>query len=128
MHSSALHLFSSYLSNRVTKNNNKNHKNKQTKHTLTLLKCPSAVKYHRDLYGTCSLCSVYCYRHAITHSFADDSQLGKSVQPQQLDEYIQECILDVKSWVTHSKLKLNYDKTEAFIISVPRISNSILFS
>ena len=37
----------------------------------------------------------------------------------------QECILDVKSWMTHNKLKLNDGKTEVLIISAPRISNTI---
>ena len=38
---------------------------------------------------------------------------------------MQQCVHDVKSWMTHNKLKLNDDKTEALIISSPRISNSI---
>ena len=59
------------------------------------------------------------------HSFADDTQLQNSAPPQQVDELMQQCVHDVKSWMTHNKLKLNDDKTEALIISAPRISNSI---
>ena len=62
------------------------------------------------------------------HSFADDTHLLKSAPPQQVDELIQsmqQCVHDVKSWMTHNKLKLNDNKTEALIIFAPRISNSI---
>jgi hypothetical protein len=38
---------------------------------------------------------------------------------------MQECISDVKSWMTFNKLKLNDDKTEAMIISSPRMSSSV---
>ena len=37
---------------------------------------------------------------------------------------MQDCISDVKSWMTYNKLKLNDDKTEAMIISAPRLSSS----
>ena len=59
--------------------------------------------------------------------FADGTQLQNSAPPQQVDELIQsmqQCVHDVKSWMTHNKLKLNDDKTEALIISAPRILNS----
>ena len=38
---------------------------------------------------------------------------------------MQQCVHDVKSWMTHNKLKLHDEKTEALIVSEPRISNSI---
>ena len=66
--------------------------------------------------------------YVLHHSFADDIQLQKSAPPQQVDELIQsmqQCVHNVKSWMTDNKLKLNDDKTEALIISAPRISNSI---
>ena len=62
------------------------------------------------------------------HSFADDTQLQKSAPPQQVDELIQsmqQSVHDIKLWMTHNKLRLNNDSTEALIISAPRISNSI---
>ena len=65
---------------------------------------------------------------ALHYSFADDTHLLKSAPPQQIDELaqsMQECIQDIKSCITHSKLELNDYKTEAPIISASRISNSI---
>ena len=62
--------------------------------------------------------------------FADDSQLQKSAPLPQLHErvqYLQECIHNVKPWVTHNILQLNNTKTEALIIPVPRTSNSTSF-
>ena len=62
------------------------------------------------------------------HSLADDTQLQKSASLQQVDwliRYAQERVHDVKLWMTHNKLKINDDKTEALIISAPRILNSI---
>jgi hypothetical protein len=59
-------------------------------------------------------------RHAIgNQSFADDTQLYNSVHPSSIDsavQTVQECITDVKSWMTLNKLKLNDDKTEALLI------------
>ena len=86
--------------------------------------------------GPCSFCLIHYTplyvidSHSVLHhSFADDSQLQKSAPPQQLDEVIQsmqECIHDVKLWMTHNKLKVKLnDKTEALIISAPMILNSI---
>ena len=63
----------------------------------------------------------------LLHCFAGDTQLQKSAPPQQVDELIQSMqqrVHDVKLWMTHNKLKLNYDKTEALIIPASRISNS----
>ena len=59
------------------------------------------------------------------HSFADDTQLQNSAPPQQVDELMQQCVHDIKSWMTRNKLKLNDDNTGTLIISLPRISNSI---
>ena len=67
-------------------------------------------------------------RHSVLHhSFADDTQLQKSAHPSQVDDLIQsmqECILDVRSWMTYNKLRLNDDKTETLLISSPRMSSS----
>ena len=38
---------------------------------------------------------------------------------------MQQCVRDVTSWMTHIKLKINNDKTEALITSAPRTWNSI---
>ena len=60
------------------------------------------------------------------HSFADDMQLRKSAPPHHVSELvqsIQECIHDVKVWMSSSKL--NDDKTEAMIVSSQRMSTSL---
>ena len=99
----ALHWFSSYLSNR--------------NQTVIAQNCSSAPVSvccgvpQGSVLGPYSLCSVYR-----TH-----------LRSQQLNELIQstqECIQDVKSWMTHSKFKLDDDKTEALNISAHEISNS----
>ena len=38
---------------------------------------------------------------------------------------MQQYVHDIKSWMTHNKLKLNDDKTEALSMSAPSISNSL---
>ena len=38
---------------------------------------------------------------------------------------MQECIHDVKVWMSSNKLKLNDDKTEAMIVSSKRLSTSL---
>ena len=62
------------------------------------------------------------------HSFADDMQLRKSAPPHHVSELVQsmqECIHDVKVWMSSKKLKLNDDKTEAVIVSSQRMSTSL---
>ena len=57
------------------------------------------------------------YTNGSKDSLQKSALLQKSAPPQQLDELIQstqECIHDVKSWMTHNKLRLN-DKTEALM-------------
>ena len=58
----------------------------------------------------------------------DDTQLRKSAPPYHVSELVQsmqECIHDVKVWMSSKKLKLNDDKTEAVIVSSQRISTSL---
>ena len=54
-------------------------------------------------------------RHSISNqSFADDTQLHDSCRPDQIDTSVQgmqDCISDVKTWISSNKLKLNDDKT-----------------
>ena len=55
-----------------------------------------------------------------THSafYADDNQLyisfkpGSSASELEAVTALQDCILDIKAWMTADKLKLNDDKTE----------------
>ena len=77
-------------------------------------------------------------RHSISNqSFTDDTQLHDSCHPDQIDTSVQgmqDCISDVKTWMTSNKLKLNDDKTECLFIvsnwtSLPNDHpTSILFS
>jgi hypothetical protein len=59
-------------------------------------------------------------KHTVENqSFADDMQLYKPTHPSLVDsavQTVQECIGEVRSWMTLSKLKLNDDKTEALLI------------
>ena len=68
-------------------------------------------------------------RHlTLHHSFADDTQLRQSAPPHHVSELVQsmqECIHDVKVWMSSNKLELNDDKTEAMIVSSQRISTSL---
>jgi hypothetical protein len=61
-------------------------------------------------------------------SFADDSQLYKSTTPMLIDSAVQtveNCITDIRSWMTINKLKLNDDKTEALLIHKHNASSSL---
>ena len=52
------------------------------------------------------------------HAYADDNQLyisfkpGSSASELEAVTALQDCILDIKTWMTADKLKLNDDKTE----------------
>ena len=62
------------------------------------------------------------------HSFADDTQLRKSALPLHVSELVQsmqECLHDVKAWLSNNKLNLNDDKIEAMIVSSQRTSTSL---
>ena len=62
------------------------------------------------------------------HSFADDTQLRKSAPPHRVSKLVQsmqECIHDVKAWMSSNKLKLNDDKTETMIVSSQRMSTTL---
>ena len=49
------------------------------------------------------------------HSLVDDTQLRKCALPDHVSKFVQsmqECIYDVKVWMSSNKLKLNDNKTE----------------
>ena len=58
-------------------------------------------------------------QHSISNqSFADDTQLYNVCRPDQMDASVkrtQDCISDVKTWMTDNKLKLYVDKTESLL-------------
>ena len=119
-----LNWFRSYLSNRtqtVTINN------KLSQPTLLSFGVPQGsvlgpilfILYTKPL-------TTLIRRHSISnHSFADDTQLHDSCRPDQIDTSVQgmqDCISDVKTWMTSNKLMLNDDKTECLLIVSNRTS------
>ena len=119
-----LNWFRSYLSNRtqtVTINN------KLSQPTLLKFGVPQGsvlgpilfILYTKPL-------TTLIRRHSISNqSFADDTQLHDSCRPDQIDTSVQgmqDCISDVKTWMTSNKLKLNDDKTECLLIVSNRTS------
>eukprot|EP00745_Piridium_sociabile_P040659 TRINITY_DN786_c0_g1_i8.p1 TRINITY_DN786_c0_g1~~TRINITY_DN786_c0_g1_i8.p1 ORF type:complete len:1132 (+),score=124.07 TRINITY_DN786_c0_g1_i8:119-3397(+) len=76
--------------------------------------------------------------HAMLHeSFADDTQLHQSASIADIDALMsrtQECIADLKDWMTLNKLKLNDDKTELMLacprkfLQHPSLPDSILIN
>ena len=77
---------------------------------------------------TSPLSDIIDSHSVLHHSFADDTQLQKSSTPQNFDSLlmsVQDCIHDIKSWMSFNKLKLNDDKTEIMIVSSPRMSTSV---
>ena len=120
----SLNWFSSYLSNRtqtVTINN------KLSQPTLLNFGVPQGsvlgpilfILYTKTL-------TTLIRRHSISNqSFADDIQLHDSCRPDQIDTSVQgmqDCISDVKTWMTSNKLRLNDDKTECLLIVSNRTS------
>ena len=73
-----------------------------------------------DLFYSFCTRTTLIRRHSISNqSFADDTQLHDSCRPDQIDTSVQgmqDCISDVKTWITSNKLKLNDDKTECLLI------------
>ena len=124
---SALNWFSSYLSNRT-----------QTVSISNSTSDPALLRYgvpQGSVLGpvlfvlyTSPLADIMTSHSVLHHSYADDTQAQKSADPKSFDSLMhsmQECILDVKSWMTFNKLKLNDDKTEVMVVSSPRMSTSI---
>ena len=120
----ALSWFSSYLSNRthaVTINS------LQSEHTTLHYGVPQGsvlgpvlfILYTQPLFNLVS-------KHAVSHhAFADDNQLYKISTLDAIHqsiETLQNCTIDVKSWMTANKLQLNDNKTEAMIILSNRMS------
>ena len=56
------------------------------------------------------------------HAYADDNQLyisfkpGSSASELETVTALQDCILDIKTWMTADKLKINDEKTELIVI------------
>ena len=59
--------------------------------------------------------------------FADDSQLYISSQPSDIDQTVlsvQNCVFDIKDWMTDNKLELNEDKTEAMLFNSSKLPDA----
>ena len=75
---------------------------------------------------TTSLGDVIRCHNASFHVYADDTQIYMSVQPNNQAEIedaiqcLQDCICDVKSWMTKNMLKLNKEKTEFIMFGTPK--------
>ena len=62
------------------------------------------------------------------HKYADDTEISKSAPPNDFTNVktdIQACVIDVLSWMTSNKLKLNTDKTEVMAVGAPAHLQSI---
>ena len=68
--------------------------------------------------------------HSLSNqSFADDTQLYTSSSIENIDSTlvtVQDCVLDIKQWMTDNKLKLNDDKTEALLFSKKTVDKALL--
>ena len=68
------------------------------------------------------------------HAYADDNQLyisfkpGSSASELEVVIALQDCILDIKTWMTTAKLKLSDDKTELIVIGTRAQLNKISIS
>ena len=72
------------------------------------------------------LINSYSIRHEM---FADDTQLINSDSVSNYDQLLlslQNCVSEIKSWMSHNCLKLNDDKTEALRPLPPSVSSSNL--
>jgi hypothetical protein len=82
---------------------------------------------------TTPLSSVIQQHQTNHYLFADDTQLQQSCKPADihtLTHTLENCTIDIKTWMTNNMLKLNDDKTEALLFSgsssqAPHLPSSI---
>ena len=68
---------------------------------------------------TTSLASIINHHNLNHHFYASDTQLPNSALPENIKTLLKttsDCYSDIKNWMTHNKLRLNSDKTEAMLI------------
>ena len=75
------------------------------------------------VWGRCFFVFDVVKRHLLdVHTYADDNQLYISFKPRssasELETVpaLQDCILDIKTWMAADKLKLNDDTTELIVV------------
>ena len=127
IYGTALDWFRSYLSNRSQSVLVDGHISEPTEITCGVPQGSVLGPILFVLYTT-PLSTVIKSHSVIDHSYADDSQLQKSASPRDIPYLIQsmqECISDVKSWMTVNKLKLNDDKTEVMLVSSKQMSHKL---
>lgn len=79
--------------------------------------------------GTASITGDIIRRHGVNfHSFADDTQLYIVVSPEDTSplDKLNNCILDIKSWMAENFLHLIQDKTEVLIIGLEAMREKLL--
>ena len=65
------------------------------------------------------------------HLYADDTQLYMAFKPNNAESLpliistIQNCVIDIKSWMTANMLQLNMDKTEVLVLMNKSLRNPI---
>ncbi|XP_030580839.1 uncharacterized protein LOC115777144, partial [Archocentrus centrarchus] len=67
-------------------------------------------------------------KHCINfHSYADDTQLYLSMKPDDTHQLVklQECLKDIKAWMTSNFLLLNSDKTEILVLGPTNLRNMV---
>ncbi|XP_051799606.1 uncharacterized protein LOC127532288 [Acanthochromis polyacanthus] len=67
-------------------------------------------------------------KHCINfHCYADDTQLYLSMKPDETDQLarLQDCLKDIKTWMTFNFLLLNSDKTEVIVFGPKHLRNSL---
>uniref|UniRef100_A0AAQ4QM23 Reverse transcriptase domain-containing protein n=1 Tax=Gasterosteus aculeatus aculeatus TaxID=481459 RepID=A0AAQ4QM23_GASAC len=67
-------------------------------------------------------------KHRINfHCYADDTQLYLSIKPEETDQLVrlQECLGDIKTWMTGNFLMLNSEKTEVILIGPERLRSQL---
>ena len=68
---------------------------------------------------TTSLASIINHHNLNHHFYASDTQLPNSALPENIKTLLKttsDCYSDIKNWMTHNKLRLNSEKTEAMLI------------
>ncbi|XP_034015853.1 uncharacterized protein LOC117501131, partial [Thalassophryne amazonica] len=67
-------------------------------------------------------------RHCLNfHCYADDTQLYLSMKPEDTHQLakLQDCLTDIKTWMTSNFLFLNSDKTEVIVLGPTNLRNMV---
>ena len=125
IHSTALQWFQSYL---LDRNQSVVVNNSASSSSPVMFGVPKGSVSGPVLFGLyITPLSDIIANHTVNHQlFANDTQLQKSTLPndvQSLAHDLQSCTDDIKAWMCNNQLKLNQDKTEAILLSIPSLSS-----